>query len=900
MPFLCLFSTWTYYNTNQLKLGRIFSLILLAGILLFLATSCSTKKNKWNRRVYHNLTAHYNAYYNGRVSLEEAIEDIKTQNKDDYSQILDIFQLGTDESVKSAYQNLDRAMLKASIVIHKHSMYFGKKEEVKWVYYSYLMVGQARYYKHEYGLAKQVFQYIVTQYPKEDVRYDALMWIARVQSVQGDYDDAISNLDGIKNRVAQGKASKDVYKMLPMVYADVYIKMKNYEAAIPYLKQAIDRNHKKEIRARLLFILGQLLQQQQKCKSASGYYALVLKNNPPYEMDFNARIRMAQCYTGGNPDYVISKLEKMLKDVKNKEFKDQIYYALAEIALKQKHTNEAINYLKLSVSSSVSNDKQKAFSALKLADIYFDKKQYENAQAYYDSTIMFLPKTYPNYEELSKRKDILTELVTNLLIVQRQDSLQELAKMSVTVRNRVIDDIIENLRKEEEAKRQAERERQENMQFVETNQGPRSVTGKGSNKWYFYNSMMVSQGRTEFITKWGNRKLEDNWRLSNKTQFGTGDDAQAMGEDGDGQGGKAEGLRNAQNDKYNPEYYLKDIPLTPAMIDSSNVKIQNAMFNLGVIYKEKLHNLDEAADAFEKLIDRFPKGKHTAEAYYNLYQIYNRQGIKSEAKRYKNMLIKEYPDSDYAKILKDPDYFKKLEEEANLAKDLYLKTYELFQDGKYKAVEKNCKIAKKFYDSDYELSAKFEMLNAMSVGGATNDTAKFIAALQLVVDSFPNSEVKPLAEDMIQGLKQGNKNHLAGNGTVKEDESSKPQTIYVYEPDATHMFMILADQRNVKISEMSNRLSDHNRKYFALNNLRVSSLPINENMILISVSNFPNKKAALDYLMTVKRNTVLYGMIRRVGGNYFIISEGNYRRLYKSKDLVGYLKFYKAYYPEGK
>jgi TolA-binding protein len=867
-------------------------------MLLFLTPSCSTKKNKWNRRVYHNLTAHYNAYYNGQVSLKEAIADIEDQNKDDYTQVLDVFQLGTDEQVKSAYSKLDRAMLKASIVIHKHSMYFGKKEEVKWVYYSYLMVGQARFYKHEYDLAKQVFQYIATQYPKEEVKYDALMWIARVQAIQGDYDDAISNLDGIKNRVAQGKTSKEVYIMLPMVYADVYIKAKNYEAAIPYLKQAIDRVRKKKTRARLLFILGQLNQEQKKCKSASKYYAKVLKNNPEYEMDFNARIRMAQCYTGGDPSVVIKHLEKMLKDVKNKEYQDQIYYALAQIALKGKHTGQAINYLKKSVETSTNNDKQKAFSAMELANIYFDKKQYENAQAYYDSTVMFLPKDYPDYNEIKQRKDILTELVTNLLEVQRQDSLQDLAAMPQSKRNRYIDNMIRDIKEREEAERKAERERQENLQFLETNrQGPRSVTGKGANKWYFYNPASVSSGRTEFITKWGKRKLEDNWRLSNKVSMGG--DAEADVADEEGDGAVSDSLRKAQSDRYSREYYLADIPLTEKAMEASNLKIQDALFNLGVIYKEKLHNLDEAANAFEKLIDRYPKGEHTPEAYYYLYQIYHQQGITSEAKRYKKMLIKEYPDSDYAKILNDPNYFKKLEEEANRAKDFYKKTYQLYQNGQYKSVAKNCKIARKFYNSDYELSAKFEMLNAMSTGKISADTSKFIEALQVVVDSFPKSEVEPVAEAMIKRLNERAQPQVAQSGGDQEPDN-KPKTIYVYNPDESHMFMVLADQRNVKIRELSNRISDHNRKYFALNNLKVSSLPINENMILISVSSFPNEKAAMDYFKTIRRNTVLYGMIKRVGGNYFIISDSNYRRLYKSRDLVGYRQFFEQYYPEGK
>ena len=876
-------------------------------MLILLSPACSTKKNKWNRRAYHNLTAHYNGYYNGQVSLNEAIQEIKEAHKDDYTQVLDVFQLATSEDVKASAPKLDRAIMKASVVIHRHSMYFGKKENVKWVYYSYMMIGQARFYKHEYGIAKQVFQYVSTKYPKEDVKYDARMWIAMVQGIQGDYDAAISNLDGIKNRVAQGMTSKDVYRTLPMAYADVYIKAKNYEAAIPYLKQAIDRNRNKKTRARLLFILGQVQQERGMLKGASKFYARVLKNNPSYEMDFNARIKMAECYTGGDSKEVYKQLNKMLKDIKNEEYKDQIYYALAQVALQEKHTKEAMDYLKKSVETSVSNNKQKAFSALQLAGLYFDKKQYPLAQAYYDSTMLFLPKDYPKYDELNNRKNILTDLVTNLLIVQTEDSLQKMARMTVSQRNRMIDNIIEELKYQEKKAKEEERERQENMQFLESNrQGPRSVTGTGSTKWYFYNTASLSAGRTEFLKKWGNRKLEDNWRRSNKQQ--TMENPEVVGgEDGDedGAGGKAkqDSSRKEITDKHKREYYLQNVPLTAEQMDSSNARIQKALFAMGVIYKEKLRNEDEAATSFETLIDRYPKGHYTPQAYYHLYQLYNNQGISSEANRYKKLLINEYPESDYAKILQDPKYFEKLAKEANKAKDFYKKTYQLYLSGNYGQVKKNNEIAKTNYATKKDLLAKFEMLNALSVGKTSKDTAVFITALTVVVNKYPDSDVRKVAEDIIKRLNEG-PSKMAGAGEGGKGSGGEAQetsnTIYVYDANEKHMFMILADQRNVKIRELSKRLSNHNRKYFALNNLKVTSLPINENMLLISVSEFNNKEEALDYFKTIRRNTVLYGMIKRIGGNYFVISDGNYRRLYKSKDLLGYRKFFEKYYPEGK
>ncbi len=890
-----------------MNLRKIHKILFLGFLLILIASACSTKKNKWNRRVYHNLTAHYNAYFNGVEALKEAKEDIAANNIDDYTQVLNVFQLGTKESVMSSATNLDRAVMKASLVIHKHSMFFRKKEQVKWVYYSYLLMAKARFYKQEYGTSKQILRYIVTKYPKEKVKQDALLWIALIESTQGNYENAISQLDAIRSKISSGQVSKESYRMLPKVYADAYIRQKNYEAAIPYLKTAIDRANKKYEKARLYFILAQLEQIEGDNNAAIKYYLQVLKKNPTYEMDFNARINMAKSYKGGDSRLLVKKLNKMLKDIKNKEYQDQIYYVLAEVALKDKDKPAAIDYLRLSVKTSVSNNKQKAFSALKLAQLFFQDEKYKNAQSYYDSTMLFLPKDYPDYDKLNDRKKILTELVKNLIIIQTEDSLQNLANMSASKRNRLIDGYIKAEIDAERKRAEEERERKEQLQFAMQNRQEenqlKSVTQKGTPSWYFYNTSSVSSGYTEFIAKWGQRKLTDSWRLSDK-EIVSFDDIENDKSDGDSTSMAGSNKTNAKakiKNKKDRNYYLQNIPLSQEMMDSSNAKVEIALFEAAIIYKEKLMNNKKAVSTFDELLRRFPNGKFTDQAYYNLYRINMVEGNRGDANFYRKKLIKEYPNSDYAKILQDPDYFKKLQQQANKINILYKNTYELYQNKQYSQVQKNCAEAKvKYPDNKKELS-KFEMLNAFCVG-SHRDTAAFIAALQLVVDNYPNSAVKPKAEEMISLLRAASKKETksqqskGNNDQAKEEEKS----IFVYNPDETHMFLVLADKRNVKIGELKNRLSDHNTKYFGTEHLTVSAIPINANILLIGVSNFKNKQKAMEYFNTAKRNSLLYVMLKKNGGNYFIISEGNYARLYKSKDLDAYRKFYSKHYPKGK
>ncbi len=884
--------------------------------MLFIGSSCSTKKNKWNRRVYHNLTGHYNAYFNGEQALKEAIKDIEANHKDDYTEILDVYPVGTAETIMSSSSNLDRAIEKASLVVHKHSMYFRKKEEVKWVYYSYLMMGQAKFYRQEYGTSKQILGYVVSRYPKEDVKQEAIMWIAMNESVEGNYSNAVSQLDGIRAKVNNGEVSKNAYRMLPRLYADIYVRAGNYESAVPQIRIAIERAKSKD-KARLIFILAQLEQKLGKRKLATEHYLAVLKKNPTYEMDFNARIKMAESFDGGDSKEVMKQLRKMLKDIKNVDYQDQIYYVMADVALKTKHRDEAVGYLRLSVQTSVKNNKQKAFSAKKLAELYFEDEKYQNSQAYYDSTMLFLPKDYPDYDKLKYRRDVLTELVDYLIIIQTEDSLQALANMSERKRNKLIDGWIAEEVAAEKLKQEQERERQEQLQFLAENESGdprkmRSVTDKGGAKWYFYNPSSLSMGKASFMAKWGARKLADNWRISNKESVDfSEEDVDIIA------GGDTSAMASTAIASTNPktrDFYLQNIPFTEAEVDSSNIKVEIALFKAGSIYKEKLLNNPKAIETYDELLRRFPEGENTAHTYYNMHRMYFVDGNNSDARFYKNKLIKEYPDSEYAKMLLDPDYFKKMQEAADKVKRYYKTTYDLYVRKEYNNVKQNCAQAKVDYPASRKELSKFEMLNALSVGH-TADTAAFITALEVVVNDYPDSEVKPKAEEMIALLKIKSARTATENSRGEELADATEQarevgrevspdtenaTIFKYEPSETQMFLVLADKRNVKISELKNRISDHNRKYFGTKSLTVSAIPINKNVLLVGVSNFVNEEDALKYFKTTKRNSLLYSLLKKNGGNYFIISEGNYSLLYKTKELDGYLRFYKRYYPNSK
>jgi tetratricopeptide (TPR) repeat protein len=698
------------------------SVFLWCIAVIMLSTACSTKKNTFTRRAYHNVTAHYNAYWNGNESLKEGISELKKAPATITLQCCRFTITGPKANSQAINPNMDRAIEKASKVIQKHSMYFDKKEQVKWVIQSYLLIGKANFYKQDYNAARRAFEYVSKQYSNDPIKYEAQLWTGRCYKQLKQYDKAIVIYDEIKSEKPELQLPWIVRKDLPLAYADMYIAQGNYSKAREQLEKAIPLNRNAKLRTRINFILAQIYQLEKKDVRAREYYTKVIKGNASFEMAFNARINLARAYSASSGDkrMIEKELEKMLKDLKNKDFRDQIYFALADIAFKNKNDTLGVRHLRNSVATSVNNDYQKSISSLRLADIYFKRPDYGQAQAYYDSTIMFLPEDFPDYDKIYTKTDILTRLVGYLQTVHVQDSLQNLANMPEADRNKIIDKAIaEFIRKEEEAKRLAEEEQLAMMagaglqgrQIVDQNMGMASIGGGG---WYFYNPSAISMGFSEFIRKWGRRRLEDNWRLSNKRSVAM-EDMFVSNEEGqaDTTGGKGGG--KGGDDFKSRDTYLKNLPFTPEKIESSNALISDGLFNAGMIFLEELFDKPKAIETFTQLITRFPGDTNVLQSSYHLYRAYRDQGDSAKMELYKNKIIAEYPESDYAKLLKDPNYKLELEAARNRVTTLYEETYLAFERQQYRTAIIYSNDALANYN-DENLMPRFAYLKAVSRG----------------------------------------------------------------------------------------------------------------------------------------------------------------------------------------
>ncbi|MBU2652104.1 MAG: tetratricopeptide repeat protein [Bacteroidetes bacterium] len=868
----------------------------LYAALLFLAVlfliSCSTKKNTFTRRVYHNLTSHYNVYWNGKQALLEAEVELEKLADDQYNKVLPVFNYGSEADANSLAPLLDRAIEKGSKTILRHSMEFGGKEYVKWIDDAYMLIGKSYFYKQDYYSARRSFNFVMRNFDKNLIRYDAMLWLAKTYNQLKEFERAEPLLNLVRKDASEGEIPGSVMRELPLVYADYFILQEKYDDAIEYIYEGLGFDPPKDMKTRLKFILAQIYQKNGDFGESSELYAQVIRRNPEYEMAFQAKINLAMTYESGmgNSDDIIKILNRMLKDEKNKEYHDQIYFALADIALKDNNDTLGIYYLKLSVKSSISNNYQKATSALRLADLYFNIPKYEPSQAYYDTAMQFLPKDYPDYELLQRKTGKLSDLVNNLQTIQLQDSLQTLAAMPEDELIAAIDKIIEEVREQERIKREQEQLAAENAQFL----GP-GMSGFGSTgtegKWYFYNPSALSQGFTEFQQKWGRRQLEDLWRLRDKQiiAFEPEEIAQVSV---DTTAGNDSTILLA-SDPHNREYYLKDIPFTEEQKQESNDKIILAYYNLGLIYREGLDNSGKSIEAYEELIRRFPGNEYELKAYYQLYRLFLDEGNQERSDYYKSLILNGYPDSDYAKIIEDPDYYRQMQEQENQLSALYADTYDAYISGSYFSVIENADLAMTQFGDSASLIPKFAYLKALSIGHI-DIVDSLVVALNRIIQDYPGSEVEPLAQNILDYVIKDRPD--LDDGKSGQEQDSLDVFPYEFDENATHLYMLVVKKQAVKLNPIKVKLSDFNQKYFRLIELTINSVLLDKNQYLITVGNFDDARKAINYYNAIFNNRYVFSDLSP--GNYeqFLISSENYPLFYKDKDISLYARFFAKYY----
>ena len=869
-------------------------LISLSFIALILIGSwgCSTKKNTFSRRVFHNLTAHYNAYFNGDQALKQGVKQIQDAHKDNFNEILPVFRLADEQASQSASPKLDRAIDKAAKVIRKHSMEFHGKEYNNWIDDAYMLMGKAQFYKQEYMLSKRLFNYVISKYHRHDLTYDAMIWKAWVDVIRGNNDQALNALEEVRYFAKRGEITKKGKRLYPRVFAQLFINERNHKEAIKWINKAIEASNDKDVKNRMRFIKAQIYQEQGRNRQAINTFKKVIQNNPSYELTFYSKIKIAQSYEGERDDDfdIRSELQEMLKDAKNKEYQDVIYYALSQIALEENNRQKGIDYLQKSVAKSSNNNRQKAQSALELGEIYFDQRKYELSQSYYDSAMLVIPQNYPNYDSLKTRHNVLSDLVTNLVQVEKQDSLQRIAQMPEAERDQFISKLIEDVREQERKQKEEERRRRIAKQQAEMNKARNQNMGRGSGEWYFYNNQAKSFGFNEFRQQWGERKLEDNWRLSSKSSTNFGGQERNR----QAQGAGLDSLNGKQMTNKDKAYYLKDLPLSDSAMALSDSIIKESLFNLGLIYQEGLKDFNKAVESHEELINRFPESKYTTRAYYHLYQNHKKLNNDTKSEKYKNLILEKYPESEYARFIKNPDYFKKQANKKDEAKNFYQKAWNAYKDGLYDEAKTLADTGMSRY-SESTTAARLALLKAFAQGKSADSTT-YVKSLKYVANNYENTEPASKAKQMLDALEPDKEEKSQEKG--KAAKSEKDKGMFTYEPEEMQLYVAIFSVENLSMNQVKIAYSDFNNKFHRLKKLSVNSVYLDSKHQMLTVSRFDNAKQGLKYYRNVKSVQELQNFFKNHGGKHFLLSVNDYSKFYKQKDVSKYKEFFEKNYLE--
>ena len=878
------------------------SLISLALVVLFFG-SCSTRKNTGINRAYHTTTSHFNINFNAKEALKKAEVELDKVTKDNYTITLPVYAYPPKDAISPALSSLDRTIEKSSKSIFKHSIFIKGKEYVKTMDDAYLLMGKAYFYKQDYQQAQRVFNYIISTHKNGNCKEEASVWLTRCFVRQKYFPRAETSLDEALYLIYP-KKDKKLNVLYHAAAAEYYLTAPSHdtESAIDHLRDALKNKPKKEFRTRLNFILGQLYEESDMPSEAHASFKRVLKSSPAYDMEFSARMHLASNYDGteASKTAILKEMKKMLKETKNEKFKDQIYYAISEIYRRDEDLDAQIEYLALSVSSYVDNDYQRSYSSLKLADIYFEDEDYQLAQAYYDTATLALPKDYPNYKEIMKKTKILTELVQNLQVIKTQDSLQRIAKMSDGERKSWVAQQIRAYKAAEAKKQQDDANKELAIQNAlgMSNIYANTASTQGG-KWYFYNSSLVSAGRTEFLKRWGTRKLEDNWRVSNKQQISFDElaDLNNPNAASDDEDSVSSGRSNNPKEE---KYYLQDVPLTAGALDTSNNKIANAMYNAALIYLDMLKDQKQGNATLENLVARFPDHELALPSLYILYLNYkNANDPKYETP--KNVILSKYPQTDYAKLILDPHYNEKLAEAAKAIEKKYEVAYEAYSNKQW---QKTITVSDEALPQckDTLLTAKFLYIRAIALG-QTKGEKDMKEEMFRIVSNYPKTKVADLAKLFLQSEKQDDSKASSkksadalnkGNGTATDEENP-----FKYAPNEQHFLIMIINVHKIKgtIVDIKNDIAAFNRELYSLLKLNISSIYINQNEQILTIAKFKNKEAAMDYYKNIVKDPKFSAYNKSKAIITYAISATNYTTYYnKEEKREMYNKFFEENY----
>ena len=900
--------------------NRTLHLIIYIATVCVLTAACSAHKNTSKSRFWQSFTAKYNTYFNGSQAFIDGALEKEKGNKDNYTELLPLFTVGNKDSRTLGKSQFDRTVEKMEKTIKQHSIkarpewkknrrktekdieWLSRKEYNPFLWKAWLMLGKAQFQRGDFDEAAATFSYMARLYQTQPAQAGmARAWLTQSYTQLDWIYDAEDVMRNTSRDSIHYKAQKD----WDLAYANYYLHTSEYAKALPYLRKAIKHEPRKVQKARMWFIVGQIQAQMGNSREAYKAYGRVMRQNPPYELEFNARIAQTEVMATGNWRKMISKLKRMARSDNNKDYLDQVYYAIGNIYLAQRDTASAIAAYEQGNEKATRSGIEKGVLLLKLGNLYWIKEKYNDAQRCYGEAIGLLDKDRDDYDELSKRSKVLDELVPFTDAVYLQDSLQELAQMPEEERLAAIDRVIDELKKKEKEERdkalEAEVEKTLQQQGAignrnqqnNINQQQTTAATANNGTWYFYNQMAVNQGKQAFQRQWGKRENVDNWQRINQTVVGatdmkdnteetdSPDTAENMENDSEAAADSVAtdtAADSLANDPHNREYYLAQIPFTEEQIAESNSIIMDGLFHSGIIFKDKLENLSLAEKQLMRLNRDYPDFEQMDEAWYHLFLLYSRRGDTAMADSCLMQLKAGFPDSDWTTLLTDPYFVENARFGAHIEDSIYAATYDAFKQDRHSVIAANAQLSAERFPLGAN-RAKFIFINGLSLLNQ-GDGDGCLEQLKTVVEKYPQSEVSELAGMIIKGVQEGKQlyggkfdlNDVWSRRDITLTPDSTSADTLSAERDVPFLFMLAYEPDSVNENQLLYEMAKFNFSNFLVRNFDLN-IEREQGYCRMLISGFLNFDEALQYARQLTTADELTDILRPC--RTVVISEHN-------------------------
>ena len=889
---------------------------VLAVSMLLLATGCSTKKNTFLNRNFHNLTSYYNVYWNGKETLLDADYLLQEQSVDNYFNVIPVFKYGNPEDTALVAEQARRMMEKALITIKKHSISIRGKEYVKTIDDAYILLGKGLFYKQDYSKARSVFNFVLSEYPKNPERFEAMLWIARTYMREEEYGMALSFVSQVDAQPQQALL-KETYRDLPLVQAQLCIQQEKYKEAISYLQQGLQRAKKADVKSRIIFILGQIAQNEGDKARAVNYYRECLKLNPPLDLVFNARLNIVLCSEGNSVAMhdVLKDLQKMLRDPKNSAYFGRIYYVMGEMAFRQGREEEAVRYMDQSIAASQGDPARTLLAAKRLSAYFYGKKEYIRSQQYYAAAAEVVEMDDPDYYTIVSRAENLADLTSYYTQLTESDTLRIVGRMDK-----------KDQKKYAERKAKEYQKAQEAARLAREQSGGTDVSTPGRSNWYFYNQQTKNAGLAEFNRLWGRRTLEDLWFLSAKP-------AAAMLRPPSRN--EEEVVEEAPKviTQADPEYYLQDLPTTDSAFARLDSIIEPALYHVGMVYSDQLSENEEGKKYLVRLIEEFPESDYIPSACETLCKIFHQEGDMGSYQKYAAILSTRYAGTIQDQRVNNPDYYKNLEANSQTVESLYTQIYNCFLRNDFQCVLSLVgQVEEAFPINTFQEQLSFLKTMATAHVKGYNE---MIPMADNFLKSYPESELKSrmqaaydrakadlkenilfpdsdpvLPEDMpvaqsaasipaeaAETEEPGQESEaLAENASpVQDTVPSEPIQVEYVQPKSTekHYIIAVCDSKERDSEAMLLRLGEFNRRNYSQMGLKTEAVPAGDKYMVV-ISSFPVLRGAANYLDMVKDDDYVFGTLEfKI---LFLANEANMELLKEYGDYEGYEAYYKETY----